>query len=194
GGATRAVEARCARLHRRRADDAAVDEAGPALLDDAADFPRGGGRDSVAVDEGPGEAKSGDLLRDVEGRVRWADRQDHLAGADQRGDRADVFQPAFAGALACVRAPALARPHDARAGRAHGGAHLAAHVTWIKKPDRGHPLTLPDEPAVRGRSCGPPGAVSAARRAPPGSARAARESQRPSGHSVASIRWRAATS
>ena len=54
-----------------------------------------------------------------------------------------VLEFPVARALARLGAPALAGPQHARSARAHGGAHLAAHITRIQKPDRGHALYPP---------------------------------------------------
>ena len=108
GARTGDVEARTARFHGRRPDDAAVHERGAALLDDPADLARRVRRDGVAVDIGAGKTLRGHLRREVDRRVRWADREDHLAGADYPRHRARVLESGVAGALASPRsAPRL---------------------------------------------------------------------------------------
>src|SRR6185436_20800400 len=111
------IEARDARLARRGADDAAVDERRAAGRHDLTDLPRGGGRDRVAVDVDAGEALGSDFLGDVRRGRGWAHGEDHLRLARQAREGADVFEAVRLRALARGRAPALGDPQHTGPGR-----------------------------------------------------------------------------
>jgi hypothetical protein len=75
----RQVEPCGARLFNRRADDSAVNEAGPGLAHDPADFLGGGARDSVGVDINSVEFGFRNFAGDAQSRMGRADREHDFA-------------------------------------------------------------------------------------------------------------------
>lgn len=102
----------------------------------------------------PRESAGRHLPTDVQGRVRRADREDHIALPYERGQRAGIFQTGCLRALATRPTPSLGDPDHPGATCAQDLSDHAPHLSRVQQadPDLSHGCLLPGTDS--GNACG----------------------------------------